>query len=78
MYTDISTTPNYPKTLVIRNHKGGMIWQIYHVQKQSEAEKLSKNAYSNGFFASTLEDHKPEYDETWPDWRENCDPNILL
>jgi len=42
-YTDISKTQNYPKTLMIRNHKGGCIWQVYHVQKQSEADKLSRN-----------------------------------
>jgi hypothetical protein len=69
MYTDISTTPSYPKTLVIRNHEGGMIWQIYHVDKEKEAERLSDRAYANGFFAITLEDHRPGSEETWPDWR---------
>ena len=39
MFTDISTKNEFPKTLVIRNSKGGMIWQIYHVQKESEADK---------------------------------------
>ena len=77
MYTDISTNNDYPKTLVIRNHEGGGIWQIYHVQKESEAEKLSANATRNAFEAITLEDYQPDYDETWPDWRETCSEDIL-
>lgn len=77
MYTDISTNTNYPKTLMIRNHKGGMIWQVYHVQKKSEADKLAANACSNGFYGSTLEDHQPEVEETWSDWRETCNPDII-
>lgn len=70
MYTDISTTDTYPKTLMIRNHEGGMIWQVYHVNKKHEADRLSRNAYGNGFVGSTLENYQPEYEETWPDWRE--------
>jgi hypothetical protein len=70
MHTDISTTKDYPKTLVIRNHEGGLIWQIYHVQAQHEAQGLSDNATRNAFQAITLEDYQPEYEETWPDWRE--------
>lgn len=77
MYTDVSTTPDYPKTLMIRNHEGGFIWQIYHVLKESEAIKLEANAHSNGFYGSTLEDHQPDREETWPDWRETCSPSIL-
>lgn len=77
MYTDESTTDTYPKTLMIRNHEGGMIWQVYHVQKESEADKLASNAYLNGFYGSTLENYQPEYLETWPDWRETCSPEIL-
>lgn len=68
MYTDISTNNNYPKTLVVRNHAGGMIWQIYHVDKKVEADRLSANATKNGFMAITLED-KRDTEETWPDWR---------
>lgn len=70
MYTDISTTDTYPKTLMIRNHEGGMIWQVYHVNKEREAKRLAANAYGNGFVGSTLENYQPEYEETWPDWRE--------
>ena len=70
MYTEKSTNENYPKTLVIRNHTGGMIWQIYHIQAIHEAERISKNATGNGFQAITLEDYQPELKETWPDWRE--------
>ena len=77
MYTDKTTTNEYPKTLVVRNHEGGFIWQIYHVQKESEAVKLSQNATINGFEAITLEDHRPDFEETWPDWRETCDKSII-
>lgn len=77
MYIDISTTEIYPKTLMIRNHKLGCVWQVYHVQKQSEADKLTANAWKNGFYGSTLEDYQPDYEETWSDWRETCDPNII-
>lgn len=69
MYTDISTK-NYPKTLMIRNHEGGGVWQVYHVNNEIEANRLASNAYRNGFYGSTLEDYQPEYEETWPDWRE--------
>lgn len=64
------STRGYPKTLVIRNHEGGMIWQIYHVQAEHEAAQLSRNATRHGFRAITLEDYQPEMEETWPDWRE--------
>jgi hypothetical protein len=76
-YEDISTTDTYPKTLMIRNHKGGMIWQIYHIQKESEADNLTSNAHKNGFWGSTLEDYQPEREETWSDWRETCDKSII-
>lgn len=74
---NISNSGTYPKTLVIRNSVGGMIWQIYHVQKESEAVKIAANAHGNGFYGITLEDHQPEYKETWPDWRETCDDDII-
>jgi hypothetical protein len=77
MYRNISTTEDYPKTLVVRNHEGGMIWQIYHVQKESEAIKLAINAISNAFEAITLEDYQPNHEETWPDWRLTCDKSII-
>ena len=70
MYTDISSDNTYPKTLVVRNHEGGSIWQIYHVQAEHEAKILAKNATQNAFQAITLEDYQPDYEETWPDWRE--------
>ena len=78
MYKDISTLDQFPKTLVIRNHQGGMIWQIYHVQKESEAQKLAHNATMNAFEAITLENYQEEMEETWPDWRETCNPDILI
>ena len=77
MYKDNSTTDSFPKTLVIRNSKGGMIWQVYHVQKESEAEKLSHNATMNGFECVSLEDYQEDMEETWVDRRETCNPNIL-
>lgn len=77
MFIDLTTDSNYPKTLVIRNNEGGMIWQLYHVQKESEAINLAANATRNRFDAITLEDYQPEYEETWPDWRETCTPDIL-
>lgn len=69
MYKDISVG-DYPKTLVIRNHEGGMVWQVYHVEKLIEAERLAGNATRNGFQAITLEDYQPDREETFPDWRE--------
>ena len=76
-YKDISTTNTYPKTLKIRNHKRGIAWQVYHVQKKSEADNLAANAFKNGFYGSTLEDYQPEQEETWSDWRETCDKYII-
>lgn len=70
MYKDISSNKNYPKTLIIRNHEGGVIWQIYHVQALHEAKNLADNATDNGFQAITLENHQPSLTETWPDWRQ--------
>lgn len=68
---DNSTTTKFTKTLVIRNTPDSdFIWQIYHVQKMIEAERLSANANNNGFYGITLEDYHPKYKETWPDWRE--------
>ncbi len=70
MFKDISTTSKFPKTLIVRNHEGGLVWQVYHVQKLKEAERLADNATKNAFLAITLEDYHPEYKETWPDWRD--------
>lgn len=72
MYTDKTTDNDYPKTLVVRNHEGGMAWQIYHVEKEIEADRLAANARGNGFYAVTFEDHQPEEEQTWPDWRETA------
>lgn len=69
MYTDLTTDKTYPKTLIIRNHHGGLIWQIYHVEAQHEAEQISDNATRNAFYAITLEDYQPERKESWPNWR---------
>lgn len=69
-YENKTTNDNYPKTLVIRNTKEGLIWQIYHVQKLSEAEWLAKNAHNNSFYGITLEDYQPNEEETFTNWRE--------
>jgi hypothetical protein len=76
MYIDNSTSINYPKTLVIRNHLGGMIWQLYHVEKEIEAKRLAHNATMNGFQAITLEEHQPDEIETCEGWRENAESII--
>ena len=75
MYTELTTNDDYPKTLIIRNHENGMIWQIYHVKTQKEAGILSYNATMNGFEAITLEDYKPDLDQTWPNWRDSFTAN---
>ena len=77
MYKDISTKKEFPKTLIIRNSKGGMIWQVYHVQKECEVKKLSNNATRNGYEEITLEDYQPNHEETFPNWREECSPEFL-
>jgi hypothetical protein len=69
MFENISTNRNWPKTLVIRNTKGGMIWQIYHVENDAQAIHLASNADDNGFYGITLEDYKPYESETFPNWR---------
>lgn len=70
MYKNESKDEIYPKTLIVRNHLGGGVWQVYHIQAEHEAKILSDNASGNGFEAITLEDHKPDLKETWPEWRE--------
>lgn len=70
MYINNSTTDKYPKTLLIRNEKGGAIWQVYHVQAEHEAERLSSNASRDGFADRQLVDYDPSYEETWPNWRD--------
>ena len=54
-----------------------MIWQIYHVKNQREADKLAEKATANAFYGITLEDHQPEHQETWPGWRVNADADII-
>ena len=70
MYRNETNDTNYPKTLIIRNHEGGEVWQIYHVEAEHEAKQISANATRNGFYEITLEDYQPELEQTWPDWRE--------
>lgn len=76
-YTDISTG-DFPKTLMIRNHKGGLVWQVYHVQKQTEVDRLIKNSWQNGFYGSTLENYQPDEEETWPNWRETEGGKVII
>ena len=68
-YTDQSIG-EYPKTLLIHNHFGGMVWQVYTVEKEAEADAISGNANSNGFQYVVLVDYDDTMEETFPDWRE--------
>lgn len=67
-FDDESTNDVYPKTLLIHNTKGGMVWQVYHVETESEATNLSKGAAKNYFLHRRLVDHTDD-EETFPDWR---------
>lgn len=67
-FLDLSSNDQFPKTLLIYNTEGGMVWQVYHVETESEANNLSKRADRNGFMHRELVD-KTEDDETFPDWR---------
>lgn len=69
IYHDYSKK-DFPKTLLIRNHVGGSIWQVYHPDNQEDVDNIVKNAQRNGFGYITLVDYDNDYDETWPNWRE--------
>lgn len=77
-YSNLSQNTDYPKTLIIRNTPDGGIWQIYYVQNQYEADKLSKNANRNGFYGITLEDYQSEHKETFPNWRETSGGKAII
>lgn len=69
MLIDISSKGSqFPKTVLIRNEQGGMIWQIYHVDNLKQAEILADNATMNGFECVTLND-KTDHEESFPDWK---------
>jgi hypothetical protein len=68
--TDNTTSSVFPKTLIIRNSKDGMIWQVYHVQSTIEAYRLANIATRNEYKDIRLEDYDPKYEESYPDWRE--------
>lgn len=68
-FKDITTDSIYPKTLVIRNHQGGAIWQIYHMDNKYQVSDIVDGATKNGFEAITLEDYQEDYEETFPHWR---------
>ena len=70
MYRDNTTNEEYPKTLLIRNTVGGVIWQVYHVEKEIEAQRLSTNANRHGFADRELIDYDTNHEETYPGWRE--------
>lgn len=78
MFDNNSPSTIYPKTLLIRNEKRGAIWQVYHVDNIKQAEAISTNATKNGFYGISLEDHKPDMEETWPDWRETEGGKIIV
>lgn len=64
-----STNNNYPKTLLIRNTIGGMVWQLYHVNNELEALRLSNNAQNSAFKDQELTDYNDQ-EETFPNWRQ--------
>lgn len=74
----ISTNNNYPKTVVIRNSKGGMIWQIYHVKSERAAEIIAKRAADNCFEGVTLEDYQPNMEETSEGWQNDFSTDVEL
>ena len=59
-----------PKSLIIRNEFGGMIWQCYRVHNSEEVRLLSKTAKANGFLSVQLEQGMDDVEETWPGWRD--------
>lgn len=65
----LDNSENYPKTLLIRNEKGGMVWQVYHVNNIREAKMLARTAQGNRFDHITLEAYDKDAKETWPGWR---------
>lgn len=75
---NISTNNNYPKTVVVRNSKNGMIWQIYHVKSERAAEIIAKQANENAFDGVTLEDYQPNMEETFPNWQNDMRSNVEL
>jgi hypothetical protein len=76
-YSNTSSNEDYPKSLIIRNTVGGMIWQVYTVEKLTEAEKLAVNATANGFFGITLEDFDEDQEETSPGWRDTPGGKVI-
>lgn len=69
LYVDKSTK-GFPKTLLIHNHEGGMVWQVYHVENEHDLEMLCETAENNRFDYRLVTDLNKELEETWPDWRE--------
>ena len=78
MYNNLSTTDNFPQTVVVRNTKDGMVWQIYHVNSNKAAELIAKGAERNGFEDVRLVDHLPNEEETFPNWRNEADVELRL
>lgn len=65
---DTSTNNNYPKTLLIRNEVGGMVWQLYHVPSLESAILLAYTSRTQGYEDQELVDYKPESEENYPEW----------
>ena len=77
-FVEQTTCKEYPKTLLIHNTVGGMIWQVYHVNNRNEARFLAMNAKRNGFEWRRLVDYIEDEEETSPDWREASDVWIKI
>lgn len=73
---DSTTTSEFPKTLRIRNEYGGMLWQVYHVNSQSEAAQLENGAHRKGFYHTELVDYCAEQRETFPGWRREASMSL--
>jgi hypothetical protein len=58
----------FPYMLIMRNSRGGVIWQAYEVRNETEVKLLTKTATHNGFLVQ--EEEVGYADETTPGWRD--------
>lgn len=62
----------YPENtqLLIRNTRGGLVWQVYTIRDSIERDLLEKTARTNGFQGFCIE-YESTMNETWPNWRDS-------
>lgn len=58
------------KQLEVRNQRGGMIWQVYHVETEQEIRILTRNATKNVFEDVSVHD-EVDMEESYPGWRDS-------